>query len=64
MLSAVATHLSQMRGVLSVLGLEPASQAMVCMRQYVERLQTEDMPEDEQRTLFDKIGNSLGALGF
>ncbi len=63
-LSPVASHLSQMRGVLSVLGLEPASQAMVRMRQNVERLQSEDVPEAEQQVLFEKMGNSLGALGF
>lgn len=63
-LAPVAAHLSQMRGVLSVLGLDQASQAMVRMRQNVERLQTEQVPEDEQHRLFDKMGNSLGALGF
>lgn len=63
-LSPVASHLSQMRGVLSVLGLEPASQAMVRMRQNVERLQSDDVPEAEQQVLFEKMGNSLGALGF
>ncbi|MEG0945738.1 MAG: Hpt domain-containing protein [Comamonas sp.] len=64
LLAPVASHLSQMRGVLSVLGLEPASQAMVRMRQNVERLQSEDVPEAEQQVLFEKMGNSLGALGF
>lgn len=63
-LAPVAAHLSQMRGVLSVLGLDQASQAMVRMRQNVERLQTEQVPEDEQHRLFNKMGNSLGALGF
>ncbi|WP_284336954.1 Hpt domain-containing protein [Comamonas sp. NoAH] len=64
MLAAVAAHLAQMRGVLSVLGLDPASQAMVRMRQNVERLQQGDVPEEEQQVLFEKMGNSLGALGF
>ncbi|MEG2767061.1 MAG: hybrid sensor histidine kinase/response regulator, partial [Comamonas sp.] len=64
LLAPVASHLSQMRGVLSVLGLEPASLAMVHMRQNVERLQSEDVPEAEQQVLFEKMGNSLGALGF
>ena len=63
-LTPVAAHLSQMRGVLSVLGLDPASQAMARMRQNVERLQTEAVPETEQQALFEKMGNSLGALGF
>ncbi len=64
MLGAVSVHLAQMRGVLSVLGLDQASLAMVRMRQNVERLQQEAVPEDEQRVLFEKMGNSLGALGF
>jgi len=63
-LAPVASLLAQMRGVLSVLGLEPASQAMVRMRQNVERLQSNDVPEAEQHVLFEKMGNSLGALGF
>lgn len=63
-LGPVVTHLSQMRGVLSVLGLDPASQAMVRMRQNVERLLSEDVPSAEQQVLFEKMGNSLGALGF
>ncbi|MBQ0131595.1 MAG: Hpt domain-containing protein, partial [Comamonas sp.] len=63
-LPSVAAHLSQMRGVLSVLGLDQASQAMVRMRQNVERLQSQQVPDDEQTVLFEKMGNSLGALGF
>lgn len=64
MLGAVGVHLAQMRGVLSVLGLDQAAQAMVRMRQNVERLLQGDLPEQEQRVLFEKMGNSLGALGF
>ena len=64
MLGAVGAHLAQMRGVLSVLGLDQASLAMVRMRQNVERLQQNAVPEDEQSSLFEKMGNSLGALGF
>lgn len=63
-LAPVASLLAQMRGVLSVLGLEPASQAIVRMRHNVERLQSNDVPEAEQHVLFEKMGNSLGALGF
>ena len=64
LLGPVAGHLSQMRGVLSVLGLDQASHAMVRMRQNVERLQTESLSQPEQQVLFEKMGNSLGALGF
>ena len=64
MLGAVGAHLAQMRGVLSVLGLDPASQAMARMRQNIERLQQEDVSAEEQQALFEKMGNSLGVLGF
>ena len=63
-LGPVAAYLLQMRGVLSVLGLDQASLAMARMRQNVDRLMVGDMAEAEQQLLFEKIGNSLGALGF
>lgn len=64
LLSPVVGHLSQMRGVLSVLGLDQASLAMLRMREVVERmLQGADQPA-EQAQLFERLGNSLGALGF
>ena len=63
-LGPVAAYLSQMRGVLSVLGLDQASLAMVRMRQNVERLLAQEVPPAEQQVLFEKMGNSLGALGF
>ncbi len=63
-LAAVPGHLAQMRGVLSVLGLDQASLAVVRMRDTVERLLINEVPEDERQGVFEKLGNSLGALGF
>ncbi|KQM80344.1 Hpt domain-containing protein [Xylophilus sp. Leaf220] len=64
-LTAVPGHLAQMRGVLSVLGLDQASQAVIRMRECVERLLMGDPAEPIARTaVFDRLGNSLGALSF
>ena len=63
-LAAVPGHLAQMRGVLSVLGLEQASLAVVRMRDTVEHLLINDIPEEDRQPAFEKLGNSLGALGF
>ncbi|MDB5946671.1 MAG: putative histidine kinase, CheA, partial [Ramlibacter sp.] len=60
------THLSQMRGVLSVLGLDQASQAVLRMREAVEEMLIDEVDEEKARAAgtFDKLGNNLGALGF
>ncbi len=63
-LASVPGHLAQMRGVLSVLGLDQASLAVVRMRDMVERLLINEVPEEERQGVFEKLGNSLGALGF
>ena len=63
-LATVPGHLAQMRGVLSVLGLDQASLAVVRMRDMVERLLINEVPEAERQGVFEKLGNSLGALGF
>lgn len=64
-LAAVPGRLAQMRGVLSVLGLDQASLAVLRMRDTVERLLIGDVVDaDERKALFEKLGNSLGALGF
>ena len=63
-LASVPTHLAQMRGVLSVLGLDQASLAVVRMRDMVERLLINEVPEADRQGVFEKLGNSLGALGF
>ncbi|MFN3436430.1 MAG: Hpt domain-containing protein [Acidovorax sp.] len=63
-LATVPGHLAQMRGVLSVLGLDQASLAVVRMRDTVERLLINEIADEDRQTAFEKLGNSLGALGF
>lgn len=63
-LAPVPGHLAQMRGVLSVLGLDQASLAVVRMRDTVDRLLINDIPEEERQPAFEKLGSSMGALGF
>ena len=64
-LTAVPARLSQMRGVLSVLGLEQAAHAAMRMRDSVERLMVDEVTSDAVRAgTFERLGNSLGALGF
>jgi chemosensory pili system protein ChpA (sensor histidine kinase/response regulator) len=65
-LTPVPAQLQAMRGVLSVLGLDHASQAALRMRDDIDALlQTE---VDPQRTaaagIFDRLAGNLGALGF
>ena len=64
-LGAVLSHLAQMRGVLSVLGLDQASLAVVRMRDTVERLVADPIGDEAERSqTFEKLGSNLGALGF
>lgn len=63
-LAPVPGHMAQMRGVLSVLGLDQASLAVVRMRDTVDRLLINDIPEEERQPAFEKLGSSMGALGF
>lgn len=58
--------LAQMRGVLSVLGLDHASQAVMRMRETVENIIMTEVEEEKARAAgtFDKLGINLGALGF
>lgn len=63
-LAPVPGHMAQMRGVLSVLGLDQASMAVVRMRDTVDRLLINDIPEEERQPAFEKLGSSMGALGF
>jgi len=60
------SYLAQMRGVLSVLGLDQAAQAVGRMREAVEGIiSTEVDPQQAQAAgTFEKLGNNLGALGF
>ena len=62
----VPGQLAQMRGVLSLLGLDQAAQALAHMRESVEQiLQHEFDAESAQAAgTFERMGNSLGALGF
>ncbi|MBS0506442.1 MAG: Hpt domain-containing protein [Proteobacteria bacterium] len=63
-LASVPGGLQQMRGVLSLLGLDQAALAVVRMRDLVERLLVGEVAPEERQPVFDKLGNSLGALGF
>ncbi|MES2401349.1 MAG: Hpt domain-containing protein [Pseudomonadota bacterium] len=62
----VPGQLSQMRGVLSVLGLEQASQAVLRMRESVEQMLVTEVDEQLARAAgtFEQLGNNLGALSF
>lgn len=61
----VPNQLAQMRGVFSVLGLDQASLATVRMRDTVEKFLVDNIDESTARSgVFEKFGNSLGALGF
>jgi chemosensory pili system protein ChpA (sensor histidine kinase/response regulator) len=59
-------HLMQMRGVLSVLGLDQAANAVQRMRDAIEEIIVTEIDEERARAAgtFDKLGNNLGALGF
>lgn len=64
-LQEVPSQLAQMRGVFSVLGLDQPSLAALRMRSSVEKFLVDDIDEASARTgIFDKLGNSLGAMGF
>ena len=59
----VPGRLAQMRGVFSVLGLDQASTAARRMRDNVEQFLV-DQVQDGATGVFEKLGNSLGAMGF
>ncbi|KQP20582.1 response regulator [Pseudorhodoferax sp. Leaf267] len=63
-LARVVAQCAQMRGVLSVLGLEQAAHAVQRMRETVEGYMA-DAPDDApaRAASFDRLGASLGALG-
>ncbi|QTD46196.1 hybrid sensor histidine kinase/response regulator [Ottowia testudinis] len=65
-LAPVPSLLGQMRGVLSVLGLDQAALAVGRMRDTVDELLVVDIDPEQVKAAgtFDKLGNSLGALGF
>ncbi|MCP5285887.1 MAG: Hpt domain-containing protein [Burkholderiaceae bacterium] len=66
LLIPVPAQLSAMRGVLTVLGMDQASQAVLHMRDSVDALaQTEVDPERAvQAGTFDRLADNLGALSF
>lgn len=62
----VPNQLSSMRGVLSVLGMDQASAALLRMRDEVDGLVTTEIDPARvaQTGLFDRLAGNLGALGF
>ncbi len=66
LLIPVPNQLSSMRGVLSVLGMDQASQAVLFMRDDVDALTaTEVDPEQAAKAgTFDRLADNLGALSF
>ncbi|MCV5264454.1 hypothetical protein OFC55_43020, partial [Escherichia coli] len=62
----VPHQLNAMRGVLSVLGMDQASQAVLRMREVVDGLIASDV--DPQRAsaggTFERLAGNLGGLGF
>jgi chemosensory pili system protein ChpA (sensor histidine kinase/response regulator) len=65
-LISVPNQLSSMRGVLSVLGMDQASAALLRMRDEVDGLaSTEvDVAHIQEAGVFDRLAGNLGALGF
>ena len=65
-LHAVPGQLSHMRGVLSVLGLDQASKAVLSMRSSVEQLLDTEIEERSPQVAetFEHLGSNLGALSF
>ncbi|MEO6320578.1 MAG: Hpt domain-containing protein, partial [Polaromonas sp.] len=65
-LQLVPGQLSQMRGVLSVLGLDQAATVLLHMRGRVEQMLETEIDEKSARVsgIFEHLGNNLGALSF
>ena len=65
-LHVAASQLAQMRGVLSVLGLDHAVQAVGRMRSSVEQILDTEVDEDRAREAgtFQHLGDNLSALSF
>ncbi|MDQ7744916.1 Hpt domain-containing protein [Hydrogenophaga pseudoflava] len=65
-LHVAVSQLVQMRGVLSVLGLEQAVQTVTRMRTTVEQILDTEIDEDMAREAgtFQQLGNNLSALSF
>ncbi|MGC4395322.1 Hpt domain-containing protein [Hydrogenophaga sp. T2] len=65
-LHVAATQLAQMRGVLSVLGLDHAVQAVASMRNRVEQILDTEVDEGRAREAgtFQQLGDNLSSLSF
>ena len=65
-LHQVPNQLSQMRGIFSILGLDPATRAVQVMKEKVDEFLEPSFDFDKARDNgeIDKFGNNLGALGF
>ena len=62
----VPVQMGSMRGVLSVLGMDPASQALLRMRSEVEGLVSTEVDPDKIKSagVFERLAGNLSALGF
>jgi chemosensory pili system protein ChpA (sensor histidine kinase/response regulator) len=61
----IPSQLAQMRGVFSVLGLDQAALAALRMRSCAEQLLVDEIDVESARVgIFDKLGNSVGVMGF
>jgi chemosensory pili system protein ChpA (sensor histidine kinase/response regulator) len=65
-LQPVPGQLAQMRGVLSVLGLDQASRAVLQMKGTVEQMLDTEIDDQQVRAAgtFEQLGNNLGVLSF
>ncbi|MBG6074846.1 chemosensory pili system protein ChpA (sensor histidine kinase/response regulator) [Polaromonas sp. CG_9.11] len=65
-LQSVPGQLAQMRGVLSVLGLDQASRAVLQMKGTVEQMLDTEIDDQQVRAAgtFEQLGNNLGVLSF
>ena len=65
-LQTVPGQLAQMRGVLSVLGLDQASRAVLQMKGTVEQMLDTEINDQQVRAAgtFEQLGNNLGVLSF
>ena len=65
-LASVPGLIAQMRGVLSVLGLDQATLAVGRLRDTIDELLVTEVDPEQLRAVgtFERLGNTLGALGF
>ena len=65
-LAQVPDKLAQMRGVMSILGLDDAIKSVQWMREHIEHMAIGHLSVADAQSsgVFDKVGINLGALGF